>query len=150
MSKLRTGSLVLLAAGVLISNTACQEIGQVDSQPTVEQIAAHLGEMNEGRKAALTSYESRRTIKVTYESPFSQGEAAETVSMVFSAPASKQFTILSASGAQLIRDQVFQRALTAEQAAAGDAAQQASALNLKNYTMSLVAENNCRLATALC
>ena len=137
MSKLPTKSLVLLVAGVLTTSTACQQLGRLDSHLTVEQIAARLGEMNERRKAALMSYQSRRTMTVTYEGPLSQGEAAEAVSMVFSAPASKQFTILSTSGAQLIRESVFQRALTAEQDAAGDAAQQTSALNLKNYTMSL-------------
>lgn len=138
MSDLRARSLVLLAAGVLVSPAARPQIIRVDPQQGVEVIASRLAEMNERRKVALTNYESRRLMTVTYEGPLSQGEATETVLMTFTAPASKQFAILSATGAQLIRDIVFQRALTAEQAAAGEAAQQASALNLKNYKMLLV------------
>ena len=75
---------------------------------------------------------------VSYTGPLSQGEATETVRMTFTAPARKQFTVLSASGPQLIRDSVFQRALTAEQTAGTASAQQASALTPENYTMTWV------------
>ena len=58
--------------------------------------------------------------------------------MTFHAPASKQFTVLSTSGSQLLRESVFQRAMNAEQTASADSAQRASALNLDNYTMRLI------------
>ncbi len=120
-----------------------------DRQSEVEQIAHRLAEMTEKRKAALTSYESRRVMTVTYQGALSQGEATETVAMTFTAPATKQFTILSATGAQIIRDSVFQRALTAEQTAAGAAAQKASALTLENYTMVLVGREQLPAGTCL-
>lgn len=138
MSDLRARSLVLFAVGLLASGVARPQVVHADPQLGVEQIATRLSAMNERRKVALASYESQRVMTVTYQGQLSQGEASETVSMRFNAPSSKQFTVISASGAQIIRDNVFQRALTAEQAAAGESAQQASALNLKNYTMLLV------------
>ncbi len=75
---------------------------------------------------------------VTYEGPLSQGEATETVLMNFTAPATKQFSVLSSTGLKLIRDNVFQRALDAEQTASTEPAQRASALNTKNYTLKLM------------
>ena len=139
MSDFRARNLVLLAVCLLLGGTARPQAVHADPQAGVEQIAVHLSEMNERRRIALTSYESQRVMTVTYQGPLSQGEASETVSMRFDAPSAKQFDVTAASGAQIIRDSVFQRALTAEQAAAGESARQASELNLKNYTMLLVA-----------
>ena len=148
MSDLRLRSLGLITAGVLAINAARPQVVHEDPQLLVQKIAGRLSEMNQRRKAALTSYESRRLMTVTYQGPLSQGEATETVLMTFNASASKQFTILSASGAQAIRDAVFQRAIDAEKAATRDDAQQTSALNLKNYTMLLVGQE--QLATGEC
>lgn len=138
MSDLRAQSFVLFAVGILAVGAARPQVIHADPQLGVEQIAVRLSAMNERRKVALTSYENQRVMTVTYQGGLSQGEASETVSMRFNAPSSKQFTVISASGPQIIRDNVFQTVLTAEGAAEEEDARQASALNLKNYTMLLV------------
>lgn len=101
-------------------------------------ISQRMADRNARRKAALQQYESRRVITVTYDGPLNQGEATETVQMHFTAPDTKQFTVVSATGIKLIRDSVFQRALDAEQAATAEQVQRASALNTENYSMKVV------------
>ncbi|MGI4755571.1 MAG: hypothetical protein ACRYGF_01840 [Janthinobacterium lividum] len=140
---LATMIFVQLAGGGLFHQAGAQEI-RVE-QPSVQKIAAGLAEMNSRRNAALTAYESRRLMTVAYQGPLSEGEATESVVMAFTAPASKQFTILLATGPQLIRDSVFQRAINAETAAATEGARRASELNLQNYTMQLVGREHLSL-----
>ena len=104
-----------VACALVFCGVAAPQTARPDQRMSVEQIASRLGEMNEARRVALRKDESRRVMTVTYQGPLGAGEAAETVLMTFTAPESKQFTVLSSSGAQVIRDSVFQRALTAEQ-----------------------------------
>jgi hypothetical protein len=75
MNKLRVRCLLLFVFGVFASHRVHPLIVPVEEQRGVERIAARLNEMNEKRKAALTSYESRRLMTVTYQGPLSQGEA---------------------------------------------------------------------------
>lgn len=105
---------------------------------TVEQIAAHLAESNAQRDAALKSYESHRDMVVSFKSRVGDGQASESVAMTFTAPATKRFTVLSSSGSAFMRDNVFQREITSEQAAADPIAKQRAALTLANYDMKLV------------
>lgn len=105
---------------------------------TVEQIAANMASANAHRDATLHGYESRRVMRVTYQSSLGNGEATETVDMTFTAPGPKRFSIVSADGPQLIRDAVFQRAIDSEAAAAAPEAKRAAALTLQNYDMRLL------------
>lgn len=141
---LATILFVQLASGGILYKVAWPQVIR-DEQPSVQKIAAGLAEMNSRRNAALTAYESRRLMTVAYQGPLSEGAATESVVMAFTAPASKQFTILSATGPQLIRDSVFQRAMNAEMAAATESARRASELNLQNYTMQLVGREHLSL-----
>lgn len=129
----------LLVAGTMLP--CCAVLAQsprTNQALNLSEISQRLTEANARRRAALKQYESRRTMTVNYDGPLSQGEASETVQMTFTAPATKQFTVLSATGLKLIRDNVFQRALDAEQTASTERAQQASALNTDNYNLQLM------------
>ena len=134
-----TASWCLLLTGILLPVHALRAQSPRGNQAlNITEISQRLTEMNARRRAALKQYESRRTMTVTYDGPLSQGEATEMVQMTFTAPATKQFTVMSATGLKLIRDNVFQRALDAEQTAASEEAQRASALNTENYNMQVV------------
>ena len=104
---------------------------------TVSQIAAHMDEKSRERDRSLQSYESRREMSVTVKSRLGDAGATETVLMTFTSPATKQFSVLSATGSAFLRESVFQREMSSEQAAAAPAARQAAALNLTNYDMHL-------------
>lgn len=109
---------------------------------TVEQIAERMDERNRQRDAALKSYESHRLMTVTYKGALGEAQAAETVAMTFTAPASKQFTVLSATGSAFLRQSVLQRAISSEIAAAAPAARQSAALTLANYDMRLAGQEH--------
>ena len=134
---MRTRSLLLLVclccSGKLLSQTAAPV-----ASLTVEQIAARLAERNAQRDAALKSYESHRDMLVSFKSRVGDGQAAESVVMTFTAPGTKRFTVLSSSGSAFMRDNVFQREINSEQAAADPIAKQRAALTLANYDMKLV------------
>lgn len=115
---------------------------------TVEQIAGRMQAMNQERDAALKSYESSRVMSVTYKGTLGEGQATEAVVMTYTAPASKRFTVLSATGSAFIRESVFQREMTSEAAAAAPEARQSAALTPANYDMRLVGQE--RLALGDC
>ena len=128
----------LLLAWLCCSRLCCSQAAQTGTVPTVEQVAAHLAERNAERDAALKSYESRRDMTVLVKSRMGDGEATESVMMTFTAPATKRFTVLSASGSTFIRESVFQKEINSEQAAVDPIARQHAALTLANYDMKLV------------
>ena len=107
---------------------------------TAEQIAGHLEAMNGRRDAALKSYESRRVMTLMYKGLLTNKRASETVLMTFTAPGTKDFKSLSESGSRLLRDNVFQREIDNEQAAAGADARLERALTPANYNLRLVGE----------
>lgn len=111
--------LLCLAVGT-VTPTPSQGQGSEPAPPplTVEQIAAHVQHTGDFRTAALHSYESRRVMTLAYKGRLADKLVSETVEMTYTAPASKQFVILSANGSPLLRDSVFQRAMDSEQEAA--------------------------------
>ena len=115
---------------------------------SVEQIAGRLAEKNAQRDAALKSYESRREMTVAVKSRMGDAGATETVVMTFTAPATKRFAVVSATGSAFIRQSVFQKAISSEQAAADPIAKQGAALTLANYDMRLAGQE--RLDIGLC
>jgi hypothetical protein len=132
-----TRSLLLLAV-LCCGRTSFSQTAAPVASLTVEQIAARLAESNARRDAALKSYESRRDMTVTFKSRVGDGQATESVLMTFTAPGTKHFTVFSSSGSAFMRDNVFQREITSEQAAADPIAKQRAALTLANYEMKLV------------
>ena len=129
---------LLLLAGLCCTGTSLSQTAAPVASLTVEQIAARLAERNAQRDAALKSYESHRDMTVLFKSRVGDGQASESVVMTFTAPATKRFTVLSSSGSTFMRDNVFQREITSEQAAADPIAKGRAALTLANYDMKLV------------
>ena len=107
---------------------------------TVEQIAVRLAERNAQRDAALKSYESHREMTVTFKSRMGDGQATEAVVMTYTAPATKRFAVVSATGSAFMRENVLQKAMSSEQAAADPIAKQRAALTLANYDMRLAGQ----------
>lgn len=137
LSAMRTCPILMFAVLFCFSRPALPQNGRPGDALTMDQIAARLEERNRQRDAALKSYESHRLMTVTYKGTLGDGQATETVVMTFTAPASKQFTVLSATGSAFMRQSVFQRAINSEIAAAAPEVRQAAALTQANYDMRL-------------
>ncbi len=109
---------------------------------TVQQVVKRLQEKNAERAAALQQYEVTRVYSMQYRGFPSDRSAEMIVSMVYHAPNSKQFSVVSQSGSKFIIDHVFKKLLEGEQEAANEENRRQSALTTDNYDFSLVAYEN--------
>jgi hypothetical protein len=102
-----------------------------------EQVVQHLMERNGERAAALQHYVGKRTYHLEYHGFPASTEATMDVEVNYDAPASKHFTIVSASGSKLIQTRVFHRLLESEEQAADASNRKNTELGPANYTFSL-------------
>ncbi len=100
---------------------------------TLPQLVHALVEKNAERAHALASYRGTRTYTLTYKG-IPNLHAAMIVEMTYKAPATKEFTITSQSGSELLVHKVLKKLLTVEQDAQRTPAE--TALNEQNYTFS--------------
>lgn len=108
-----------------------------DGKLGLDQILTRLEQHNERRAAELQEFEGKRVYRMQYRGLFKERDAEMVVKVHFSAPDSKQFTILSQNGSQFVIDHVFKKLLEAEQDATGDKRREC-ALSRENYKFSLV------------
>jgi len=104
---------------------------------TVEQVVKKLQERNAERAAALDEYQATRVYRMQYKGFPSNREAEMVVEMTYHAPNSKQFKIVSQTGAKFILDHVFSKLLEGELEAANDENRRHSALSTENYDFTL-------------
>lgn len=104
---------------------------------TVQQVVKRLQEKNAERAAALDQYEVTRVYSMQYRGFPSDRNAEMVVSMVYRAPNSKEFSVVSQSGSKFIIDHVFKKLLEGEQEAANEENRRQSALTTENYDFTL-------------
>src|SRR5580658_7491499 len=102
-----------------------------------EQVVQHLMEKNGERAAALQHYVGKRNYRLEYHGFPASAEATMEVEVNFDAPASKHFTIVSATGSKLIQTRVFHRLLESEEQAGDVSNRKQTELGSENYTFSL-------------
>jgi hypothetical protein len=113
---------------------------QTESAPPAlasDQIVQRLMERNQERAAALQHYTGRRSYHLEYHGFPASAEATMDVEVNFDAPASKQFTVVSATGSKLIQNRVFHRLLESEEQAGDSSNRKHSELSPDNYDFSL-------------
>jgi len=104
-----------------------------------DEVAARLMSRNAERAQKLRHVESTRQYSLSYTGFPSSRSAEMQVKASYSAPGTKEFTIISESGSSLIRNRVFHKLLASEQEAVSDAANRdAVALSTANYRFSLL------------
>jgi MucB/RseB N-terminal domain len=133
--------LVLLPLCVSMPQTAAaQEPGSIsplDGPLTTAQVVENLVAMNLRRSQALHSYRGSRTYRVEYQGFPRTAKAEMVVDVTYRAPGTKEFTIRSSAGSQLIIDRVFKKLLQAEVDALSADAQQRTALSSDNYDFTM-------------
>ncbi len=114
------------------------DIPVLNSPLTTQQVVARLVGMNLRRAQALHSYHGTRIYRLEYRGFPGRRSAEMMVDVKYRDPATKEFTIQSSDGSQLIVDKVFRKLLQAEQEAMAADAQRLTALNFDNYTFAMV------------
>ena len=104
-----------------------------------DEVAARLMSRNADRAQKLRHVESTRQYSLDYTGFPSSRSAEMQVKASYTAPGTKEFTVISESGSGLIRKRVLHKLLESEQEAASDAANRdAVALSTANYRFSLL------------
>jgi hypothetical protein len=107
---------------------------------TVDQIVSAMMAHNESRAAALRGYTGRRVYHLRYRGFPRNKDGALIVEARYSAPATKQFTVVSQSGSKFIINKILKRLLTSEQEAQSADNRKETALTPRNYRFELQGE----------
>jgi hypothetical protein len=95
---------------------------------------------NRSRAVALSGYTGQRTYHLSYHGFPGSQDAELIVEARYSAPSTKQFSVISQSGSRVIVDKVLKRLLASEEEAQSPDNQQQTALTPRNYLFELQGE----------
>jgi len=105
-------------------------------RPTLEQVVDNLVAKNAERAVALQRYQGRRFYRLDYTGFPTSLKAEMVVDVLYEAPATKNFKIVSQSGPKWMIDRIFKGLLQAEQEALNSKNSERVALNRHNYEFS--------------
>lgn len=120
-------------------------LGQLSETPatsprahlSADEVVNNLVQRNLERASALGAYQGRRIYRLEYHGFPGSRSAEMIVDVAYRTPGSKNFSIRSEKGSQLIIDRVFKRMLQSEQEAVTEENQRRIALNQENYSFTL-------------
>ena len=114
------------------------EKNQANGSLTVSDVVVNLVARNAERTKALESYTGRRTYRLDYHGFPGNLQSEMIVDVVYQAPSTKQFIVISEKGSKLIINRVFDKLLEGEEEALNAKNRQESALNELNYEFTLM------------
>ena len=126
---------LLIWAATGLAQTVILQTG-APARPTLEQVVDNLIAKNAERALALQSYQSRRFYRLDYTGFPTSLKAEMVVDMVYQAPATKSFKIVSQSGPKWMIDRIFKGLMQAEQEALNSKNRERVALDRRNYEFS--------------
>jgi hypothetical protein len=134
-------ALLVFFSGVIGHDKAAAE--NIPANPSIplplEEILSRMDASIRLREKALAGYTALRTYRAA-NGDSSDRKAEMQVKVVYSSPATKDFTIVSEDGSEFIRSKVFKRAMETEKEALGPELKQRSALTSENYLFLLVGQ----------
>jgi hypothetical protein len=133
--------LLLFAAGLWQPASAQEAQAVLATSPApldAKQVVENLVRMNRERAQALRAYQGSRTYHLAYRGFPSSRSAEMVVAVSYRSPETKEFTIRSQAGSQLIIDKVFKKLLESEKEALEAENQRRTALDTDNYVFTLV------------
>jgi hypothetical protein len=125
----------LMWAGSGQAQTVVLQTG-MSARPTLEQVVDNLIAKNAERTAALQRYQSQRFYRLEYTGFPTSLKAEMVVDMLYEAPATKTFKIISQSGPKWMIDRIFKGLLQAEQEALSNKNREHVTLDRHNYEFS--------------
>jgi len=124
---------LLVCAATGHAQTLIVETAGVGMRPTLEQVVDSLIAKNAARTVALQRYQSRRFYRLEYTGFPTSLKAEMVVDMLYEAPATKTFKIVSQSGPKWMIDRIFKGLLQAEQEALSNKNRERVTLDRHNY-----------------
>jgi len=114
------------------------EKNQANGSLTISEVVANLVAGNAERAKALESYTGRRTYRLDYQGLPANLQSEMVVKVIYRAPSTKKFTVISEKGSKLIINRVFHKLLESEEEALNAKNRQETALNELNYEFTLI------------
>jgi hypothetical protein len=136
----RSSLLLFIGVGILQAATAQPSDAPATTPQTglsAEEVVNHLVQRNLERARALGAYQGTRIYRLEYRGFPSSRSAEMVVDVKYSTPGTKDFSIRSEKGSQLIIERVFKRMLQSEKEAVTEENQSHIALNHDNYSFTL-------------
>jgi hypothetical protein len=136
------GFVLLLLAGPMMWQVVVaqpSDVAVADPCPKlrVEEVVASLVRRNLERAQSLGAYEGTRIYRLEYHGFPGSRSAEMAVAVKYRSPGTKEFSIQSEKGSQLLIERVFQKMLQSEQEALKEENQARVALNNDNYHFAL-------------
>jgi outer membrane lipoprotein-sorting protein len=136
-------ALSLPVALCLVSVAGAQEVRPASSNAEVsklslDQVLNKLEEHNARRTAELQQFDGKRIYRMQYHGFFKDRDAEMVVKVHFTAPDSKEFTVVSTTGSKFVIDHVFKKLLEAEQRATTGDKRHETELCRDNYDFALM------------
>ena len=114
------------------------ERNEANGSLTVSQVVINLVARNAERTKALETYTGRRTYRLDYHGFPGNLQSEMIVNVMYRAPSTKEFTVISEKGSKLIINRVFHKLLESEEEALNAKNRHDSALNELNYEFTLI------------
>jgi len=126
---------LIAAAALTPVGTSAQGPAAIAAEPqlTLSQVVKNLVQRNAERAKALQSYRAKRIYKLDFKGFHTALRAEMIVEITYTAPAKKDFRILSESGSKWIVKRVLKRLIDAEKEAQETAIRAGVELNTQNY-----------------
>lgn len=109
---------------------------------TASEIVKQMNAMNEKRATASKAFESKRTYELDYNGFPSHKHAKMIVDAKFTPPKTKQLSVMSEEGSELLRNRVLHKLLDAELEANDRDNRASTALTESNYAFTLLGREN--------
>jgi hypothetical protein len=113
-------------------------IGPGQGRLTLSEVVDRLTEKNAERAQALEQYRSRRSYELDYTGFPKNMHAEMVVDMVYSAPATEKFTVVSQSGPKWMVNLVIKRLMETEQESIDDKNRPGVQITSRNYNFTLL------------
>lgn len=154
-TRLPLAPLLLLILAWPAGTRAQSSVPQVVMEPRLDltEVMDKLVEKNAERADALQKYQGRRFYTLDYTGFPASFHAEMVVDMIYDAPSTKHFKIVTQSGSQWIIDRILKRLLEAELESMTEENRERVALNPSNYNFSALeqqdAPDNCTYVVAV-
>lgn len=136
-------ALLIAAAAPLLHTQDMQaasslEKNQANRSLSASQVVAKLAAANAERTKSLESYSGLRTYSLNYHGFPGDLQSQMIVKVIYQAPSTKKFTIVSETGSKVLINRVFHKLLESEEEALNANNRQQTALNERNYEFTLM------------
>lgn len=136
-ARIRVALLVLIGLSPAAAQPSDKPATSGSFRLNAEEVVTNLMQRNLERATALRAYQGTRVYRLDYHGFPGSRSAEMTVEVKYRSPDSKEFSVRSKNGSQLLIDRVFAKLMQSEKEALTKENQSRVALNNENYRFTL-------------